>query len=66
MTDRIDGTTHDRTRYRNAMGPRGVIGIMTPGPNVVVENEMMDMRPPGIINAVDRYYVPNQIGRAHV
>lgn len=55
MTDRIDGTTHDRTRYRNAMGPRGVIGIMTPGPNVVVENEMMDMRPPGIINAVDRY-----------
>ena len=56
----ISGTTHDRTRYRNAMGPRGVIGIMTPGPNVVVENEMMDMRPDGVINAVDRYFVPNQ------
>jgi maleate isomerase len=33
---------------------------MTPGPNVNVENEMMDMRPEGVINAVDRYYVPNQ------
>jgi maleate isomerase len=62
MTDTalLAGTTHDRTRYVNAMGPRGVIGIMTPGPNVVVENEMMDMRPAGVINAVDRYYVPNQ------
>lgn len=60
MTAAITGTTHDRTRYRNAMGPRGVIGVMTPGPNVVVENEMMDMRPEGVINAVDRYYVPNQ------
>lgn len=56
----IAGTTHSRERYRNAMGPRAVIGIMTPGPNVVVENEMMDMRPRGVINAVDRYYVPNQ------
>ncbi|GAA2246616.1 hypothetical protein N1031_16440 [Herbiconiux moechotypicola] len=60
MTDTITGTTHDRTRYVNSMGPRGVIGIMTPGPNVIVENEMMDMRPAGVINAVDRYYVPNQ------
>jgi maleate isomerase len=60
MSASIAGTTHDRTRYRNAMGPRGVIGIMTPGPNVVVENEMMDLRPEGVINAVDRYYVPNQ------
>ena len=42
------------------MGPRGVIGIMTPGPNVNVENEMMNMRPEGVINAIDRYYVPNQ------
>lgn len=56
----IAGTTHDRVRYRNALGPRGVIGVMTPGPNVNVENEMMDMRPPGVINAIDRYYVPNQ------
>jgi maleate isomerase len=56
----LDGATHDRTRYRNALGPRGVIGVMTPGPNVVVENEMMDLRPPGVINAIDRYYVPNQ------
>src|SRR2546423_12622095 len=55
-----EGTTHDNQRYVNALGPRGVIGIMTPGPNVNVENEMMDMRPEGIINAVDRYYVPNQ------
>lgn len=47
MSASIAGTTHDRTRYRNAMGPRGVIGIMTPGPNVVVENEMMDLRPEG-------------------
>lgn len=59
-TTNFAGTTHDRTRYRNAMGPRGVIGVMTPGPNVVVENEMMDMRPDGVINAIDRYYVPNQ------
>jgi maleate isomerase len=56
----IPGSTHDTQRYPNAMGPRGVIGIMTPGPNVNVENEMMNMRPPGVINAVDRYYVPNQ------
>src|ERR1700745_2356103 len=56
----IDGSTHDTTRYVNALGPRGVIGVMTPGPNVNVENEMMDMRPRGVINAVDRYYVPNQ------
>ena len=56
----VEGATHDVDRYVNAMGPRGVIGIMTPGPNVVVENEMMNMRPAGVINAVDRYYVPNQ------
>ncbi len=56
----LDGVTQDRQRYVNALGPRGVIGIMTPGPNVNVENEMMDMRPPGVINAIDRYYVPNQ------
>jgi len=56
----IGGSTHDRDRYVNAMGPRGVIGVMTPGPNVNVENEMMDMRPRGVINAIDRYYVPNQ------
>ena len=56
----IPGSTHSQDRYVNAMGPRGVIGVMTPGPNVVVENEMMDMRPQGVINAVDRYYVPNQ------
>jgi maleate isomerase len=31
-----------------------------PGPNVNVENEMMNMRPEGVINAIDRYYVPNQ------
>lgn len=61
MTDYdLDGATHDRTRYRNTLGPRGVIGVMTPGPNVIVENEMMDLRPQGVINAVDRYYVPNQ------
>ena len=56
----IAGSTHDDQRYVNAMGPRGVIGIMTPGPNVNVENEMMNMRPRGVINAIDRYYVPNQ------
>ncbi|RYF36527.1 MAG: igiC [Comamonadaceae bacterium] len=56
----IDGSTHDAQKYVNALGPRGVIGIMTPGPNVNVENEMMDMRPRGVINAIDRYYVPNQ------
>ncbi len=56
----VAGSTHDTERYVNAMGPRGVIGIMTPGPNVNVENEMMDMRPRGVINAIDRYYVPNQ------
>jgi hypothetical protein len=33
----LEGTTHDSQRYVNAMGPRGVIGIMTPGPNVNVE-----------------------------
>jgi maleate isomerase len=56
----LTGATHDVQRYVNAMGPRGVIGIMTPGPNVNVENEMMNMRPEGVINAIDRYYVPNQ------
>jgi len=43
----IPGSTHDHRHYTNALGPRGVIGIMTPGPNVNVENEMMDMRPRG-------------------
>ena len=56
----IAGSTHDTDRYTNALGPRGVIGVMTPGPNVNVENEMMAMRPRGVINAIDRYYVPNQ------
>jgi maleate isomerase len=56
----LDGIRQDRQRYKNALGPRGVIGIMTPGPNVNVENEMMDMRPAGVINAIDRYFVPNQ------
>lgn len=56
----VQGSTHDADRYTNALGPRGVIGVMTPGPNVNVENEMADMRPRGVINAVDRYYVPNQ------
>lgn len=56
----IPNTTYDREKYVNAMGPRAVIGVMTPGPNVNVENEMMDMRPRGVINAIDRYYVPNQ------
>lgn len=56
----LQGATHDHQKYVNAMGPRGVIGIMTPGPNVNVENEMMDMKPEGVINAIDRYYVPNQ------
>ncbi|MCS6766350.1 MAG: hypothetical protein MO847_08055 [Candidatus Protistobacter heckmanni] len=55
--EQTDTTTE---RFPNAMGPRAVIGVMTPGPNVVVENEMMDMRPQGVINAVDRYFVPNQ------
>ena len=58
--EELQGTTHDSQKYVNSMGPRGVIGIMSPGPNVNVENEMMDMRPEGVINAVDRYYVPNQ------
>jgi len=56
----FEGTTHDHQKYKNSMGPRGVIGVMTPGPNVNVENEMMDMKPEGVINAIDRYYVPNQ------
>ena len=56
----LEGSTHDTKKYVNAMGPRGVIGVMTPGPNVNVENEMMNMRPDGVINAIDRYYVPNQ------
>ena len=56
----LEGINLDRQTYPNAMGPRGVIGIMTPGPNVNVENEMMNMRPEGVINAIDRYYVPNQ------
>lgn len=56
----LAGATHDRTTYTNTLGPRGVIGVMTPAPNVIVENEMMDLRPEGVINAIDRYYVPNQ------
>src|SRR5258708_10997765 len=56
----LEGSMQDRQRYVNAMGPRGVIGILTAGPNVKVENEMMDMRSSGVINAIDRYYVPNQ------
>ncbi|MGX7000490.1 maleate cis-trans isomerase family protein [Caballeronia sp. KNU42] len=56
----MENTRIDREKFVNAMGPRAVIGVMTPGPNVNVENEMMDLRPRGVINAIDRYFVPNQ------
>ncbi len=50
----------DQEHFPDAMGPRAKLGILTPAPNTIVENEMHEMAPPGIVNVVNRYYVPNQ------
>lgn len=50
----------DADRFPDAMGPRAKLGILTPAPNTVVENEMHEMAPAGVVNVVNRYYVPNQ------
>jgi maleate isomerase len=50
----------DQERFPDAIGPRVKLGILTPAPNTIVENEMHELAPPGVVNVVNRYYVPNQ------
>jgi maleate isomerase len=52
--------SYDSEHYPDAMGWRGKIGVLTPAPNTIVENEFHELAPEGIINIVNRYYVPNQ------
>jgi maleate isomerase len=56
----MEGVRFDKAKFPDAMGPRAKFGILTPAPNTIVENEMHEMCPPGVINIVNRYYVPNQ------
>lgn len=56
----MDGVRFDKDRFPDAMGWRAKFGVLTPAPNTIVENEMHEMAPPGVINIVNRYYVPNQ------
>jgi maleate isomerase len=50
----------DDERFPDAMGWRAKFGVLTPAPNTIVENEFHEMAPRGVINVVNRYYVPNQ------
>src|SRR6185312_13136379 len=56
----MEGVRFDRERFPDAMGWRTKFGVLTPAPNTIVKNEMHEMAPPGVINIVNRYYVPNQ------
>ena len=56
----MDGVRFDKDKFPDAMGWRAKFGVLTPAPNTIVENEMHEMTPPGVINIVNRYYVPNQ------
>lgn len=50
----------DDERFPDAIGWRAKFGVLTPAPNTVVENEFHEMAPTGVVNVVNRYYVPNQ------
>ena len=56
----MDGVRFDKDRFPDAMGWRAKFGVLTPAPNTIVENEFHEMAPQGVINIVNRYYVPNQ------
>jgi maleate isomerase len=56
----MEGVRFDKQRFPDAMGWRAKFGVLTPAPNTIVENEFHEMAPPGVINIVNRYYVPNQ------
>jgi maleate isomerase len=56
----MEGVRFDKQRFPDAMGWRAKFGVLTPAPNTIVENEFHEMAPQGVINIVNRYYVPNQ------
>jgi maleate isomerase len=58
--DLSSGLRLDDERFPDAMGWRAKFGVLTPAPNTIVENELHEMAPRGVINVVNRYYVPNQ------
>ncbi|MGY8871486.1 MAG: maleate cis-trans isomerase family protein [Pseudomonadales bacterium] len=58
--DHVRDVNFDDENFPDAMGWRGKIGVLTPAPNTIVENEYHEMAPRGVINIVNRYYVPNQ------
>src|SRR3954469_3978405 len=55
-----EGVNLDSDKFPDAMGWRAKFGVLTPAPNTIVENEFHEMAPYGVINIVNRYYVPNQ------
>ncbi|HKU65934.1 MAG TPA: hypothetical protein VJQ06_12830 [Rhizomicrobium sp.] len=59
-TDPMEGVRFDDERFPDAMGWRAKFGVLTPAPNTIVENEFHEMAPLGVVNIVNRYYVPNQ------
>ncbi|TCT04323.1 hypothetical protein [Aquabacter spiritensis] len=57
----LAGRIHfDDETFPDAMGWRAKFGVLTPAPNTIVESEFHEMAPKGVINVVNRYYVPNQ------
>ena len=58
--DAIGGLNLDSEKFPDAMGWRAKFGVLTPAPNTIVENEFHEMAPLGVINIINRYYVPNQ------
>ncbi len=59
-TDLLAGVNFDNEKFPDAMGWRAKLGVLTPAPNTIVENEFHEMAPAGVTNVVNRYYVPNQ------
>lgn len=58
--DLVSAIRFDEDRFPDAMGWRAKFGVLTPAPNTIVENEFHEMAPAGVVNIVNRYYVPNQ------
>lgn len=59
-TDDLADVNLDDEKFPDAMGWRAKLGVLTPAPNTIVENEFHEMAPVGVTNVVNRYYVPNQ------
>lgn len=58
--DHVRDVRLDDEHFPDAMGWRAKMGVLTPAPNTIVENEFHEMAPRGVINIINRYFVPNQ------